>query len=132
MGNFLTNFYNDISENKEIIQDTSPNKFLYYPTDELSNSNQKTTIFTTDKKYKIIEILCFTAKKDEAKKLIKKNDIISIQKAMEYDNTSHEIILKNNKINPNDKLMGIFDINKSKNDFKKLIKQILSSNEWKK
>ena len=80
MGNFLTNCYYDISENKEILQDTSPNKFVYYSTDELSNSNQKTTIFTTDKKYKIIEILCFTAKKDEAKKLIKKMILLVFRK----------------------------------------------------
>ena len=106
-------------------EEKPPKIFQIYSTDELFPSNTKTEISTTLKEHKKIDILNFAKRKEEAIKFLKERNI---QKAIEYDNTSYEIISNYSKlIIKNNEILNLFDENLNKNNLEQLIKEIINS-----
>ena len=92
-------------------QEKQPSKFKN-STEELFPLNKKTEIITTIKEYKQIDILDFSKRKEEAKKLFKQG---KIQEAIEYDNTSSEINSDYSKLIENKEILNLFNENLNKN-----------------
>ena len=109
-------------------EEKPPKIFQNYSTDELFPSNTKTEISTTLKEHKKIDILNFAKRKEEAIKFLKERNI---QKAIEYDNTSYEIIYYYSKlIIKYNEILNLFDENLNKNNLEQLIKEIINSEQW--
>ena len=109
-------------------EEKPPKIFQIYSTDELFPSNKKTEILSTLKKHKQIDILHFSKRKDEAMKFLNEGNI---QKAIEYDNTSYEIISNYSKlIIQNNEILNLFNENLNKNNLQELIKEIINSVQW--
>ena len=124
----IINCINDYSEDKEISKKPvkiSQGKGIF-------KSGIKTEIISEIKEYKEIDILSFRERKNLAKELLNKGTEENIDKALEYDNTSFNIILKNSKQQENFELLQIFDIKISKTQFEILLLDIINSNNWEK
>ena len=116
----------------EEINEKIPDEIIpTYLDENLFNINKNSKISSTNKEYKAIDILSFSKRKEKAKKLIEENNQESIIKALEYDNTSYEIILINHNINKNNnRLLDLFKENGGKTQFESLINEIIDSNNW--
>ena len=126
----LNSCYKEYNINKELKLEITNNSYNIPEEEGLFCSDEKTKIFTTNKEYKEINILSFLKRKEEAKKLIEKGTKENIKRAIEYDNTSYEVILKNNKFSNNDEVLKLFKGNESKEKFRKLVKEIIDSANW--
>ena len=101
----IINCINDYSEDKEIVK--------------------KTVKIFPEK-----DILSFRQRKYLAEQFLNEGTQESIDKALEYDNTSFNIIIRNNKLHQNFELLQIFDLNISKIQFEILLLDIINSNDW--
>ena len=98
-----------------------------YLGNKIFKSGIKTEITTLNKEYKEISELSFNERKKIAKDLIQELNIESIIQASDYDNTSFNIISKNDE---NNELSFLFFKNASKAMFEALILDILNSADW--
>ena len=116
----------DNSENEEI--DTQNVKI--YTGEKIFKQNEITILETLIKDFKEIDLLSLKSRKELSKKLLEEGNEESIKRALEYDNTSYDIILKNYKFQKNDELLSLFYQNMSKIKFEILILDILNSDKW--
>ena len=128
----------DYTENKEIITQNEINdensknttNERIYSGEGIFEPNKKTEIIRLHEGYKKINILSFKERKERAKKLLLEGTEKSYKNALQYDNTSFNIIIKNQQFQENNQLFSLFLENRSKVQFEHLIKEILNSNKW--
>ena len=125
----------DYTENKEIItqneiNDENSKNERIYSGEGIFEPNKKTEIIRLHEGYKKINILSFKERKERAKKLLLEGTEKSYKNALQYDNTSFNIIIKNQQFQENNQLFSLFLENRSKVQFEHLIKEILNSNKW--
>ena len=117
----LNNENAQINENCEEVRFFSGEDFL--------KPDKKTEILTPNEYIKFVP-LSFNERKKLANKLFKEGTEESCKKALDYDNTSFNIILKNYDFQTNKNLFYSFDENISKKNFEKLILEIITSDSW--
>ena len=128
----------DYTENKEIITQNEINdensknttNERIYSGEGIFEPNKKTEIIRLHEGYKKINILSFKERKERAKKLLLEGTEKSYKNALQYDNTSFNIIIKNQQFQENNQLFSLFLENRSKIQFERLIMEILNSNKW--
>ena len=128
----------DYTENKEIITQNAINdenskntkNERIYSEEGIFKPNKKTEIIRLHEEYKKIDILSFNERKEKAKKLLLEGTEESFKDALNYDNTSFNIINKNREFQGNNLLFSLFLENRSKIQFERLITEILNSNKW--
>ena len=112
---------NEISlnhENAQIIENNENDKKLrIYSGEGILKPDKKTEIRTLNKEYIEFIPLSFSKRKELANKLFQEGTEESLKKALDYDNTSFNIILKNYDFQTNKNLFYSFDEGISKANF---------------
>ena len=116
---------NDENTNKE-----NNKKIKIYSGKGILKPDKKTEIKTLNKEYIEFVPLSFKERKKLANKLYQEGTEESFKKALDYDNTSFNIILKNYDFQTNKNLFYTFDERISKANFEKLILEIITSDSW--
>ena len=114
------------NENAQIIE----NKEKDYSGESKLNPGKNKEIQTLNEEYKVYGPLSFSERKKLANKLFKEGTEESCKKALDYDNTSFNIILKNYDFQNNQNLFYSFNESISKDNFEKLILEIITSDSW--
>ena len=122
----IINCIHDYSENKEIkiIDDK------IFSGEGIFKSDKKTEIITENKGYKEIDILSFSKRKNFAQELLKKGTEESIRNAIDYDNTSFDVIINNEIQKDNSDLLQVFNLDISRTQFEILLLDIIDSANW--
>ena len=133
-----------VTQKNKIPQDRTASICLNNENDQISENGEKVRILSgeeilkpdkkkeiqTPNKYIKFNPLSFNERKELAKKLFKEGTDEKIKKALDYDNTSFNIILKNYDFQNNKNLFYTFDERISKANFEKLILEIITSDVW--